>query len=168
MASLYESESITRASGTRRGSADSTPSTSRPDMDLGSLQQRPEDRGREVAAVASEGGAHAAPVGGDEAGDHERAVEVRWYLRLQIGARLGPLDARPQPPQSTSTTRLASTHCTGPAALALLEKALKQARRPDLAIAGDEVTDRAGGRTCQLHRVQDAQQILASRSKPVR
>ena len=68
----------------------------------------------------------------------------------------------PQAPHSTSTTRRASTHCTGPAApAALLEEALEQPRGPDLAVAGDEVADGVGGRAGELDRMQDPEQVLA-------
>ncbi len=89
---------MTVASGTRRGSADNTPSTSvQMWISLG-VQQRAEDRGGEVAAVAAERGLHAAPVDGDEAGNDQGAFEVGRHLRRDVGARLGPLDARAERP----------------------------------------------------------------------
>ena len=43
-----------------------------PDMNLRGIQQRAEDRGREVAAIAAERGLHTARIGGDETGDDQR------------------------------------------------------------------------------------------------
>ena len=54
IASLYESESMTFASGTRRGSALSTPSTSVQMWISSASSKRAEDRAGEVAAVAAE------------------------------------------------------------------------------------------------------------------
>src|SRR5882757_7140538 len=88
---------MTVASGTRRGSADRQNAIdSRPDVNLAGIQQRPEDGGGEIAAVAPEGGLHTAPVGGNESGDDQGAREIRGHELLQLRARLGPLDARTQ------------------------------------------------------------------------
>ncbi len=57
-----------------------------PDVDLGRAQQRSEDGGGEIAAIASEGRLHAALVGGDEPGDDQGAAECGRDQRLEVGA----------------------------------------------------------------------------------
>ena len=47
----------------------------RPDVDRLGIEQCPEDRGGEIAAVAPEGGLHTARIAGDEPGDDQRTVE---------------------------------------------------------------------------------------------
>ena len=142
---------MTVASGTRRGSADSTPSTSVQIWISRGLEQRTEDRGGEVAAVAPERGLHAAPIDGDEAGDDQRAVEIWRHLGADVGARLRPLHCRAQrtPLHHHHAPRIEPGDRTG-AARALLEKRLEQPRRPDLAVAGDQIADatRRGARVC--------------------
>ena len=121
MASLYDSESMTLASGTRRGSADSTPSTSVQMWISLASSKRAEDRTREVAAVAPESRLHAAAVRGDEAGDDERALEIRarparaaWRAIRPTGRRdrAGPTPRpRPGAHRSTSPRRRGSCAC---------------------------------------------------------
>ena len=61
-----------------------------PDDDLAGVEQRAEDRGREVAAVAAERRLQSLGVGRDEAGDDQRAGEVRRDLRVQVARATGP------------------------------------------------------------------------------
>ena len=104
IASLYDSESMTWASGTRRGSADSTPSTSVQIWISARIQQRAEDRGGEIAAVAPERGLHAARIAGDEAGDDEAGRCRRWRAHaarraaLQLRVRSLPVHGRTERP----------------------------------------------------------------------
>ncbi len=136
-----------------------------PDVDLAGREQRAEDRGGEVAAVAAERGRHAAPVDGDEAGDDQRAVKVRRHLGARCW-RATPATALPGPERPPlhhhHAPRIEPGHRPG-AARALLEKRLEQPRRPDLAVAGDQVADaaRRGARVVQRARaVQRAQRLL--------
>jgi hypothetical protein len=64
IASLYESESMTFASGTQPRVGGEHAVHVGPDVDLRGLEQRAEDRGREVAAVAAQRGLQ--PVGDDQ------------------------------------------------------------------------------------------------------
>ncbi len=158
---------MTVASGTRRGSADSTPSTSVQMMISAasssapkiepekSLPLRPSVVCTPRRSWAMKPVMISVPV---KSGRHQRG-EV---------ARATPPTARPGPsePHSTTTTRRASIHCTAPARpRALLEEALEQPRRPDLAVAGDQIAHRARGRAGELHGVQDPLRGPGSRGR---
>ncbi len=65
-----------------------------PDDDLVGVEQRAEDRGREVAAVAAERGLQALRVARDEAGDDERRAARSASCRVGVRARLLPAHAR--------------------------------------------------------------------------
>src|SRR6185503_4685601 len=67
-----------------------------PDVDFLGIEQRTEDRTREVGAVAPESSLYAAAVRGDEAGNDERALEAGGHELRQLGARLIPLHGRAQ------------------------------------------------------------------------
>ncbi len=114
IASLYDSASMTWASGTSRGSALSTPSTSvqitispasssEPKIDAEkSLPLRPSVVCRPWVSVAMKPVTTSVPrkSGAD--------------LGVQVGARLVPADAGPSGPHSTSSARRASSHWTRP------------------------------------------------------
>ena len=118
-----------------------------PDVDLRRSQQRAEDRRGKIAAVAPERGLHAAAVGGDEAGDDERAGEIRRHQRLEgwratlptgFPARAAPTRRSPRvarPPTAPAPARRARAR----------RRSAEQPGRPDLAVAGDQVADVAGG-----------------------
>ena len=133
-----------------------------PDVDLRRFQQGAEDRRGEVAAVAAECGLHAAFVGGDEAGDDECAGEIAGHQRLEVGARLRPLDSRPErsPLHRDHPSRVQPLHRAG-APAARGEEAQKQPGRPDLAVAGDQVADVAVRGARELHCVQNALEVAA-------
>ncbi len=130
-------------------------------MDLARIQQRPENRAREIAAVAPEGRLHATAVGGDVPGDDEGSGEVRRHEVLEAGMRIGPLNARPQrtPLHHDDAPRVDPLHRARPAA-ALLQEAMKQLGGPDLPVAGDQVAHIARGRAGELHGLQDPRQIV--------
>ncbi|MCW0465391.1 hypothetical protein NB705_002464 [Xanthomonas sacchari] len=67
-----------------------------PDVQLGGVEQRGEDRAGVVAAVAAEGGDAAGAVAGDEAGDHDARLRVlRAPLRQALRAG-GPVHVHAQ------------------------------------------------------------------------
>jgi hypothetical protein len=132
-----------------------------PDVDLRGIEQRAEDRAGEVAAVAAERGLHAAAVGGDEAGDDQRAGETGGTSAAAARAtRPTARRAERTPLDDDDLARVDPAHLAA-AAGALLVELAEQARRPDLAEAGDQVDDVARRRTRQPHRVQDALEVVA-------
>ncbi len=156
------------ASGTRRGSAESTPSTSVPDLDLGRIQQRAEDRRREVRPIAPERGLHPTRVTGDEAGD-DQGVCARLARRalgeqpLQAALRFFPLHRRTQcaPIHHHAAPRVQPLHAA--ARTAPLQIAREQPRRPDLAEACDQVVHglrRRAHHPCGLQHPSDRLEIL--------
>ena len=98
IASLYESVAITCASGHEPRIGAQHAVDVRPDDDLAGIEQRAEDRGGVVAAVAAERGLQPVRVGGDEARDDERADEVGGDEFAQLRARLLPAHARAHRP----------------------------------------------------------------------
>ena len=153
---------MTVASGTRRGSADSTPSTS--------VQMWISEASSSAPKIEAE---KSLPLRPSVVRTPRRSeamkpvmmsvpVEVRRHLR-RTGWRAtrptgSPGPRRPSPPAPRGSHRPTAPD---PAAVTLLEEALEQPRGPDLAVAGDEVADGVGGRARQLDRVQDPEQVLA-------
>ena len=122
-----------------------------PDVNLGGIQQRAEDRGGEVAAVAPERGLHAARIGGDEAGDDEAGRCRRWRRPcssreqpFELRARSLPLHGRSERPplHRDAAARVDPLHTLAHATL--LEIAAEQPRRPDFAEAGRRDPTRSG------------------------
>ena len=133
-----------------------------PDVDRRGIEQRAEDRRGEVAAIAAERGLHAAAIGSDEAGDHQGSVVVGRDQALQALARLRPLHGRPErtPLDHHDLARVHPAHLARTTGRSLEEFA-EQPGGPDLAVAGDQVDHVARRRAGQLHRVQDALEIVA-------
>jgi len=77
IASLYDSESITWASGHTARVGRSHAVDVGPDMYLRRVQQRAEDRGGKNRCRCAESGLHAARIAGDEAGNHQRRRRLR-------------------------------------------------------------------------------------------
>src|ERR1700683_4120746 len=107
-------------------------------MNLGGLEQYAKYRGREITAIATERSLHAAWIAGDEARDHERG-RIRGARRCQQAIQLhfGLL------PEHRRTERTPlhghAAACIKPiqarAHAALLQVAVEQSARPDLAVA---------------------------------
>jgi hypothetical protein len=112
-----------------------------PDHDLERIEQRAEDRRRVVAAVATQRRLQALRVGRDEAGHHQRADEFRRHQRGRLRPGLIPAHARPHR-APLHQQRLAGVEPLHVSRRTAAQQALEQARRPDFAIAGDEVTHR--------------------------
>src|SRR6185437_13686363 len=126
------------------------------------IEQRAEDRGGEVAAVAAEGGLHSPRVGSDEARDDQSAFEITVHQVREIPPRPIPLHrwAQGTPFDQHYPAGVYPLHWTSLAA-ALLVEAVEELGGPDLAISGDEVAHVARGGPGQLHRVQDAFEVVA-------
>ena len=107
----------------------------RPDVDRLGIEQCPEDRGGEIAAVAPQGGLHTSRIAGDETGDDQRTVESTLDGRGDALVRCIPLHHRPERPRLDDDhfARIEPTHLTT-AGCAVREKFAEQAGRPDLAI----------------------------------
>ena len=159
MASLYDSESITCASGTRRGSADSTPSTSVQIWICAASSSAPK-----IEAEKS------LPLRPSVVCTPRGSLAMKPVITSVTGACAGSsacslsLDschctAGPSGPHSTVTQRRASSHCTPPRIAAALQVAAKQPRRPDLAVARTQVAHRLGGRAHDARGLQHAGQI---------
>ena len=126
-------------------------------MDRLGIEQCPEDRGGEIAAVAPEGGLHTARIAGDEPGDDHRTVESGLDGQGDALVRRLPLHHRPERPRldhdhfaCIEPTDLATAACAARIELA------EQAGRPDLTIPGDDIVDVARGRAGQAHGFEDA------------
>ncbi len=139
---------MTVASGTRRGSADSTPSTS--------VQMWISHASSSAPKIEAEKSLPLRPsvVCTPRRSEAMKPVmtsvpcEVRRHLGREVGARLGPLDAGAErtPFHHYDPPRIEPLHRPG-AAGALVEEALEQPRRPDLAVTGDQIADIARGGT---------------------
>ena len=139
MASWYDSESITVASGTRRGSALSTPSTSVQMWISDAFSTSPKIEAEKSeplrpSVVCTPSGVRAMKPGtmsvsGEPAGT---SAAARWR-------DTGHCTAGPSGPHCTSTTSRASSHRTAPRRPRAREAAGEQPRRPQLAVAGDDV-----------------------------
>ncbi|MEI2791068.1 MAG: hypothetical protein V9E93_19735 [Steroidobacteraceae bacterium] len=129
-----------------------------PDHDLGGIEQRAEDRCRVVAAVAAQRRLQALRVGCDEAGHDQRADELGRHQRSQLRPGLIPAHARSHraPLHQQRLAGVQPLHVTRRAAA---QQAFEQARRPDLAIARDQVAHRGRGVADQAHRLQDARDV---------
>ena len=107
---------MTVASGTRRGSADSTPSTSVQIWISAASSSAPKIEAEKSLPLRPSVVCTPRAVGGDEAGDDQRALEIAVHQVARGSARDCAPTAPPGPsgPHSTTTTRRASIHCTGP------------------------------------------------------
>ena len=163
MASLYDSESMTLASGTRRGSADSTPSTS-VQMWI-SLASSSEPKIEPEKSLPLRPSVVCTPrrSRGDEAGDDQRALEAvaTGTSAASLARDSSHCTAGPSGPHSTTTAWRASIHLHGARAFAARgEEFAEQLGGPDLAVAGDQVAHVLRGRARELHRVQDAFDVV--------
>ena len=150
------------ASGTRRGSALKHAVHVGPDDDLRRVEQRAEDRRREVAAVAAERRLQPFARARDEAGDDERGARIARNEAVGVGARLRPEDARAERRRVDldDLARVDPANAAG-AAAPRLEVAREEARRPDLAESGDEVADDRRRDANQPDGLQDAGDVAA-------
>ena len=162
MASLYESESMTVASGTRRGSADSTPSTS-VQMWI-SLASSSAPKMEPEKSLPLRPSVVCTPRRSEATKPVMMSVPLKAWAdggcQLLVGLR--PLHRRAEraPLHDQHRARVDPLHVAG-AARALLEVAVEQPGRPQLAVAGDEVADVAGRRAREAHGVQDAFEVVA-------
>ncbi len=133
-----------------------------PDDDLRGVEQRAEDRGREVAAVAAERRLQALDVGRDEAGDDQGADEIRRHQAVQVRARLLPADARAHRPplDQQCATGVDPLHVPRRQS-ADPQQPLEHPGGPDLAEAGDQVAHGRRGGPDQPDRLQDAGDVAA-------
>ncbi len=134
----------------------------RPDMNLAGFQQRAEDRAGVVAAVAAEGRLHAAPIGSDEPGDDQDTLEIARDEVGEILVGVGPLHAGPEgaPFDDDDPARIQPLGLRARAA-PLLQEAVEQLGRPDLAIADDQIAHIARRGAGEFHGLQDARQVVA-------
>jgi hypothetical protein len=93
-------------------------------------------------------------------------ISVPWKSAgdraLHALARLRPLHGGPErtPFDDDDVARVDPARLAGQAGLAGIEELTEQPRRPDLAEAGDQVADVAGGRAGQPHGVEDALDVM--------
>ena len=132
-----------------------------PDMNLRGIEQRTEDRGREIAAVAPERGLHAARIGGNEAGDHQRLRRIAADQLIELRARLLPLDGRAERPplHHDAAARIDPLHAL--AHTTLPQITVEQTRRPYFAKAGRQIGHALRGRSHHARGLQDARKISA-------
>ena len=171
IASLYDSESMTLASGTRRGSADSTPSTSvqmwisaesssEPKIEPEKSDPlRPSVVCTPRRSLAMKPVMISVPLKADDVVDRHQAPE--------LGARLFPLHCRTQraPFHHHHLARVDPAHVAG--ALAPRgEEFSEQPCGPDLAIAGDQVAHVLRGQRVSLTVWRMPSMSWRSRSKP--
>ena len=133
-----------------------------PDHNLLGVEQVAEDRRGEVAAVPSEGRLQAFGRPRDEAGDHERRVDLARNHLQGVGARVFPADAWPErtPVDAHDVTCVDPDDASGPAA-ARGEIAAEKTRRPDLAKARHQVAYRGRGGARQVDGMKNAGDVLA-------
>ncbi len=152
---------MTVASGTRRGSADNTPSTSVQMTISAASNSAPKIEAGEVAAIAAERRLHTVLFRGNEAGDDECALEVAIDQVAQACARVAPFDGGSQlPPLDDDDTACVDPLHRAAAAAALLEEAVEKLRRPDLAVTGDEIGHVVCSLPREFHGVEDPLQVV--------
>ena len=161
IASLYDSESMTFASGTRRGSALSTPSTSVQMWISSASSSAPKIEPEKSLPLRPSVVCRPFGVARDEAGDDQRRRLARRDA-IGVGLRHVPAHRRAErsPFHRHDVARVDPVDGAGPAA-AMPQVGAEQAGRPDLAVAGDEVAHRLRGRADQLDGVQDAGDVAA-------
>ena len=162
MASLYDSESMTLASGTRRGSADSTPSTSVQMWISAASSSEPKIEPEKSLPLRPSVVCTPRASRGDEAGDDQRAAAVGLpELRCESGFRLGPLHCGPQgrPLDLDDAARIQPDRRAAQTS-ALLEVRSQQSGRPQLAVAGNQAAQLAAARAQQRDRAQHALDVL--------
>ena len=144
---------MTLASGTRRGSALSTPSTSVQMWISSASSSAPKIEPEKSLPLRPSVVCRPFGIARDEAGDDQRRRHRAAAMRVRVGLRDVPAHRRAErsPLDRHDVARVDPVHLAGPAA-AMAQVGAEQARRPDLAVAGDQVAHGLRSRADQLRR----------------